>query len=205
MRKYSRIMAVVLMLAVLTGLAGCAEKTARADFLPTSSNDEFLVVLPEDWQFLENWQETESVPRLTLAFNAGAEYLEPMQFNHGWGYYTDETKEEITAFVACGVHPLDAQPDLPQLTDTDGAVRLVWQAEPSEFSLTAYAYDVWQQQTCGSTLPEEILHTEIAVAEDGSFSLLADEHSYVYVIDAKWQTDEVAGLGGDCVWAFYVE
>jgi len=191
-------MAVIcVLLAALAGLTAC--QSQKAEFLPESSNAEMLVVLPEDWQWLENWQAAEDVPRLLLV--QGDTVIEPMNFNPSWCFAVPGTSE-LNSYIACGVHPLEMQAELPRLAAEP--VQLVWQAVPTEFSVTAYAYDEWQQRTCGNTAPEEVLHTELEVAADGSFALLADEHSYVYVIAAQWQLEDEP-LGGGAEWAFSVE
>lgn len=209
MRKLKKIMAAMLLPALLLGLAACDSKQEREAFLPESHNDKLFAVLPEnlpaDWQWFENWQEAEDVPRLLLLQND--EVIEPGSFGRSWSYAEPGT-DMVNSYIACGAHPIEAQSDLPQLTD-EGAptVQLVWQAEPTEVCVTAYAYDEWQQRKCGNTLPDEILHTEVPVAADGTFTLLADEHNYVYVINAKWQAQqaELSLLGGDGEWAFYAE
>ena len=84
-------------------------------------------------------------------------------------------------------------------------ISLVWQTGPTTFKITAYAYDEWQQRKCGNTLPEEITHTAVFFRERTNFELLDDEHSYVYVIDAEWESEDEPALGGNSQWAFYVE
>ena len=206
MRRYKRIMAAGLMLAALRGLAGCTGKTVEVDFLPEAHNDELLVLLPEDWQFLADWQTSENVPQLLLI--QGETMVTPMQFGYNWGYYTDAEKQEICSYIACGMHPLDAVKDLSRLDKAavgEQELTLLWQAEPTAASITAYAYDEWQQRKCGNTEPWEITNTEIAFTGGWNFKLLADEHSYVYVINGEWLAENTPGIGGNSMWAFYVE
>lgn len=206
MFRYNRIMAAALLLAALAGLLGCAEQTAESDFLPEAQNDKQLAILPEDWQFMENWQTSDNVPSLLVI--QGETSFAPMQFGSSWGYYTDEKQEEICNFVACGMHPLEGVEYMPRLDkETVGEqwLSLVWQAQPTNVGITAYAYDEWQQRKCGNTLPEEITHAAVWFEEGWNFELLADEHNYVYVIDAEWLAEDTPGLGGSSQWAFYVE
>lgn len=204
MSKMTRIFLALACLLAAGVWAGCESQADKAEFLPEAQNDHQLAILPEDWQFLaDDWQCVEDVPKLLLVRGEAA--IEPMQFGHNWGCYADEKHEEIKSYIACGVHPLEAQADLPKLEPGE-SVTLVWQAEPTQYGVTAYAYDEWQQRTCGNTEPEEIAHTNVSLLEGlHSFDLLADEHSYVYVIDAKWQDENLPGLGGSSQWAFYVE
>lgn len=204
MSKITRLVLALVCLLAAGVLAGCTQPQERAEFLPEAANDQQLAILPEDWQFLTtDWQEAENVPELLLV--QGEENIRPMQFGYSWSHYIDREKGEVQGFIACGMHPLDAQPDLPRLEPGE-SVTLVWQAEPTQYGVTAYAYDEWQQRTCGNTEPEEITHTNVALLEGLiSFDLLADEHSYVYVIDAKWEDENAPGLGGSSEWAFYVE
>ena len=132
----------------------------------------------------------------------------PMQFGYNWGYYTDAEKQEICSYIACGMHPLDAVKDLSRLDKAavgEQELTLLWQAEPTAASITAYAYDEWQQRKCGNTEPWEITNTEIAFTGGWNFKLLADEHSYVYVINGEWLAENTPGIGGNSMWAFYVE
>ena len=206
MCRYTKIMAAVLLIVALLGLTGCSEKEDKSDFLPEAQNDKQLAILPEDWDFLDNWQSSENVPALLLTY--GDTSVEPVQFGYNWSYYTDVKKSVISSVIACAMHPLEAAESLPKLdraaVGADG-ISLVWQTEPTAFKITAYAYDEWQQRKCGNTLTEEITHTPVFFRERTNFELLDDEHSYVYVIDAEWDSEDAPALGGNSQWAFYVE
>ena len=59
-----------LMPALILGLllVGCQKQESIAG-LPDEGQDELLALLPEDWQWLPDWQEAEDLPRLLLLYD----------------------------------------------------------------------------------------------------------------------------------------
>lgn len=216
MRKIKLLMWVGLLLAV-GSLCAC-----QAADSPEAQRDGLL---PPDWQQTEDWRTLTNRPELRLVYQG--QCYEPLLCNHSWAYA--DKAGQIVSYVACGAHPVEVQPDMPRLsqpTEAESTVQLVWQAQPTEYQVTAYDYTWWEQhRELGYTI-DNLPKCQIAPPEN-ELSLLMDQTaevyaltadngcvtyeqppgSYVYVVQAEWRSDAAGeqGLGGSAEWAFFVE
>lgn len=228
MRKWQCLM---LALALGLGLAGCQKQEAAAGppgALPTGFSDEVLALLPEDWQWLPDWQQAEDLPRLLLLYDGAC--VEPLLCNHSWAQRLND--DEMRQYVACGASPLELQAEMPHLahpqTEEAGRVQLIWQAQPTSFRAVAYDYTWWEKRQgldLGFTL-EDMPKSQMSPPDNtltlfldrGSTAYIMDTErgcyaeeippgSYLYVVWAEWQTEAEAepGPGGYAEWTFFVE
>lgn len=217
-----------LMPALILGLllVGCQKQESIAR-LPDEGQDELLALLPEDWQWLPDWQQAEDLPRLLLLYDGAC--VEPLLCGHSWARQLQNG--EMAQYIACGAHPLELQAEMPHLahpqTADDGQVKLVWQAQPTSFRAIAYDYSWWEKRQgldLGLTL-DDVPKSQMAPS-DNTLTLFMDDStsasynidsefgcfvqkippgSYLYVVRAEWQTEAEAGPGGYAEWAFFVE
>lgn len=217
-----------LMSALILGLllVGCQKQESIAR-LPDEGQDELLALLPEDWQWLPDWQQAEDLPRLLLLYDGAC--VEPLLCGHSWARQLQNG--EMAQYIACGAHPLELQAEMPHLahpqTADDGQVKLVWQAQPTSFRAVAYDYSWWEKRQgldLGLTL-DDVPKSQMAPS-DNTLTLFMDDStsasynidsefgcfvqkippgSYLYVVRAEWQTEAEAGPGGYAEWAFLVE
>lgn len=211
------------------GLLGCqADNAAMGDDAPDGLSDKALALLPEDWQWLADWQQAEEPPRLLLLYDGTC--VEPLLCSRSWAQQLPNG--EMAQYIACGAHPLELQAEMPHLahpkTAEEGKVELVWQAQPTSFGAVAYDYTWWekrqgldlglmlddvpksQMSPPGNTLqlfmdasPSRTVF--IMDVELGCYEQEIPPGSYLYVVWAEWQTDAEAGPGGYAEWAFFVE